>query len=90
MKDNISTTTVKIILILSLLKKKRYTAAELGEILSCTDRHVRRLINGIIAAGIDVKIKRGQNGGYKIDNLDFNVSERLYEKIILGLDGKTT
>jgi predicted DNA-binding transcriptional regulator YafY len=76
--ENSNDTVMRTVLLMSLLKNEKYTAAELAEILNCSVRHVHRMINGLKAAGIKMKIKRGRFGGFKIVDDRFHISGQLY------------
>ena len=82
---NYSDTVMRTILLLSLLKNKKYTASELAEILDCSARQTHRLINGLRAAGINVKTEQGRYGGFKINDNRFNVTEGFYLDILRKL-----
>jgi len=90
MKNNISTTTVRVIMLLSLLQHKKYSSLELSQLLNCSKRHITRLVKGIRDAGIIVKSKPGKGGGYEIKNIDYKISGKLYNEMLRRLDGEKT
>lgn len=76
--ENSSDTALRVVLLLSLLKNKKYKAAELAEMLDCSERHVHRLINAIRNTGIKVKSKSGLYGGFEIKDDRYTITDRLY------------
>jgi len=79
---NVSSTTEKIIIFLTLISKRRYKSKEIAKILNCSYRQVYRLANGIKKSGIKINATRGKNGGYLLEDNRIEISEDLYIKML--------